>query len=122
MPSIRYAALAAAALLLGLSGNALAHAFPATTVPAKGSTVKAAPATVVINFTEGIIPNFSGLEVVNANGARVDKGDAHLGIAGAKQFIVDLKPLPPGTYKVLWHATAVDTHKTQGSFSFTVAP
>ena len=41
------------------------------TVPAKGRTVKAAPAPVVINFTAGIIPNFiSGIEVVDAKDTR----------------------------------------------------
>ena len=28
--------------------------------------------------------------------------------------------LPPGTYTVIWHVTSVDTHKTKGSFKFTV--
>jgi len=112
----------AAGFLLASAGAALAHAFPTTTNPPVGSTLKTAPRAVVINYTEGIIPSFSSLEVVNANGARVDKNDAHLGPSGAKEFVVDLNPLPPGTYKVIWHATAVDTHKTQGSFNFTVSP
>jgi methionine-rich copper-binding protein CopC len=34
---------------------------------------------------------------------------------------VALKPLRAGVYKVIWHATAVDTHKTDGSFNFTVS-
>ena len=33
---------------------------------------------------------------------------------------VGLKSLPPGTYRVLWHALSVDTHTTEGSFSFHV--
>jgi hypothetical protein len=33
---------------------------------------------------------------------------------------VSLKKLPPGTYKVRWHAVSVDTHATDGDFSFTV--
>jgi methionine-rich copper-binding protein CopC len=28
--------------------------------------------------------------------------------------------LPPGSYKVQWHALSVDTHTTQGAFSFRV--
>ena len=31
-------------------------------------------------------------------------------------------PLAAGTYKVEWHAVSTDTHKTQGSYSFTVNP
>ncbi len=120
--SLPAAAPMAAALLLAFNASAFAHAFPTTTDPAAGSTLRKAPHQVVINFTEGIIPNFSSLEVVNASGARVDKNDAHLGPAGAKQFVVDLAPLAAGTYKVIWHATAEDTHKTQGSFDFTLTP
>jgi methionine-rich copper-binding protein CopC len=33
---------------------------------------------------------------------------------------ISLKALPPGTYKVRWHVLSVDTHKTEGSYSFTV--
>jgi copper resistance protein C len=33
---------------------------------------------------------------------------------------IGLKALPPGTYKVNWHALSVDTHKTDGTFSFQV--
>jgi copper resistance protein C len=114
--------LLGAAFLLAWAGSALAHAFPTTTNPPVGSTLKTAPQQVLINFTEEIEPDFSSLEVVNAQGTRVDKNDDHLGPQGAKQFVVDLGPLTPGTYKVVWHATSVDTHKTQGSFNFTVAP
>ena len=32
---------------------------------------------------------------------------------------IGLKSLAPGTYRVRWHALSVDTHTTEGSFSFT---
>jgi methionine-rich copper-binding protein CopC len=35
---------------------------------------------------------------------------------------VKLKTLPPGIYSVEWHVTSVDTHKTEGHFTFTVKP
>jgi methionine-rich copper-binding protein CopC len=35
-------------------------------------------------------------------------------------FSTHLKPLLPGSYKVIWHATSVDAPKTEGSYSFTV--
>ena len=34
---------------------------------------------------------------------------------------VGLKALGPGRYHVRWHVLSVDTHKTEGSFSFTSA-
>ncbi len=39
-----------------------------------------------------------------------------------KQLLIGLNPITPGTDKVTWHATSVDTHKTQGSFTFTLSP
>jgi methionine-rich copper-binding protein CopC len=33
---------------------------------------------------------------------------------------VGLKPLPPGTYRVHWRVLSVDTHTTEGSFTFQV--
>ncbi len=106
---------------LTLGAPARAHAFLQTAIPAVGSTVHAAPSEVVITFSQGIEPLFTKIAVTGAGGARVDSGAVHL--AGDNTHAaIGLKPLPPGTYKVVWHATSVDTHKSQGSFSFTVAP
>jgi methionine-rich copper-binding protein CopC len=33
---------------------------------------------------------------------------------------IGLKSLSQGTYRVRWQALSVDTHKTEGSFTFTV--
>ena len=103
------------------AGHASAHAFLKTAAPAVGSTVQAAPGKVVITFTEGVEPRFSTIAVQDASGARVDAGGVHLD-GGNTRLAVGLRPLQPGTYKVIWHATAVDTHKTQGSYNFTVKP
>ncbi len=112
----------AVALLALSAGPALAHSFPKTAQPAAGSTVKNAPSEVVILFTEALEPKFSSLQVFDAQNHEVDTGNAHVDPSDAKRFSVGLKPLPPGPYKVVWHATSVDTHKTQGSYTFTVAP
>lgn len=119
MHRLSVAALAAAALLAS-SGAAFAHAFPKTAQPSAGSTLAAAPTQVVIVFTEALEPRFSSLDVLDAQGQRVDKGDVHVAPADAARLIVGLKPLAHGTYKVVWHATSVDTHRTEGSYTFTV--
>lgn len=111
-------AVAASGLALG-AGPAAAHAFLKSAVPAVGSTVARAPSEVVIEFTEGVEPRFSTITVQDAQGAPVQTGKPHQ--AGDETHLaVALKPLPPGTYTVVWHATATDTHKTEGKFSFTV--
>ena len=35
---------------------------------------------------------------------------------------VSLPTLPPGRYKVRWRVLAVDSHITEGAFTFRVAP
>ena len=115
-------AIFAATALLASTGVVIAHSFPKTAEPAAGSTVPSAPTAVVIHFTEALEPQFSSLQVFDAQGHRVDQKDAHVAPHDAKRFGVELKPLTPGTYKVVWHATSVDTHKTRGSYTFTVAP
>ncbi len=108
-----------ASLVLG-AGAASAHAFLKTASPAVGSTVQQAPAQVVIDFTEGVEPQFSTIAVQDASGASVVTGDAHLQ-GGNTHLAIALSPLKAGRYTVTWHATAVDTHKTEGSFTFTIA-
>ena len=101
---------------------ALAHAFLETADPAVGATLSVAPAGVTLTFTEGLEPDFSSLTVEDESGQRIDLGDAHTAPDNPMRFSVGLKPLKPGSYKVLWRATSVDTHKTNGSYSFTVTP
>jgi methionine-rich copper-binding protein CopC len=113
--------LLACAALVAATGPVFAHAHLVTAQPATGSTVTTAPTEVVLSYTEGLEPKFSSIEVKSAAGAKVDKGDAHLVGGDAKRFAVGLQTLQPGTYTVVWHATSVDTHKTEGSFTFTVA-
>ncbi len=60
---------------------------------------------------------FSTVEVTDGSGARVDQGKAQV---SGNTMQIGLKALPPGSYKVQWHALSVDTHTTQGTFSFHV--
>jgi methionine-rich copper-binding protein CopC len=60
------------------------------------------------------------LTVTNQAGQRVDLGNAQIAPAQPNELQVGLKPLPPGTYTVTWHVVSVDTHPTQGTFTFTV--
>lgn len=101
---------------------ALAHAQLDRASPAAGSTVVQAPKEVSIWFTEALEPKFSTIEVRDAGGAAVHTGTAKLAEDNAAQLRVPLKPLPPGTYRVIWRVLSVDTHRTQGDFTFRVGP
>jgi len=104
------------------STQAQAHAFLRRADPPVGSTVPTAPAVIACDFTEALEPSFSKLEVQDAAGHRVDAGDMHLSPTDAKQMIIGLNKVGPGTYTVIWHAVSVDTHRTEGHFTFTVGP
>jgi hypothetical protein len=100
--------------------TARAHALLDHATPQVGSTVRTAPRSLSLWFTQKLEPSFSTIEVLNANGARVDQGKAQVDRTDATSLRVGLKALPPGTYQVHWHVLSVDTHKTEGNFSFTV--
>ena len=108
--------LALGALMVCAATAAQAHAQLDHAVPPVGSTVASSPGQVTLYFTESLEPKFSGGEVSNASGARVDHGSS----ASGKVMRLSVGSLPPGSYSVKWHALSVDTHKTQGSFSFQV--
>jgi methionine-rich copper-binding protein CopC len=113
----------AACVLLALgvaSAPASAHAHLKYAMPAVGSKVTTVPTEVAITFTEGVQPQFCTITVQDAKGTQFDTGAPHLAGGGDTTLAVALKPLTPGTYTVVWHATATDTHKTEGSFNFTV--
>jgi copper resistance protein C len=108
-------------LLLVLPQDASAHAFLKHANPAVGSTVSHAPSEVALSFTEQLEGAFSTIVVHNAKGAPEQIGKARINPGNKTQMHVRLKALAPGTYTVIWHALSVDTHHTQGSFTFTVA-
>jgi methionine-rich copper-binding protein CopC len=109
-----------ATLLIGTTPQVFAHAFPKTSEPAVGATVSPAPGAVKIWFTQKIEPAFSKVEVDDAAGKPVDQDDAQVDAKDQTLLHVSLKALPPGTYKVVWHVVSVDTHATNGDFTFTV--
>jgi methionine-rich copper-binding protein CopC len=118
---------AGAGALIAIAGpgsipTALAHAYLSRAVPAVGSTVATPPTEVDCSFTEELEPSFSTLEVQDGTGKRVDSGNMHISPRNPKQMIIGVGHLGPGTYKVIWHVVSVDTHHTQGDFTFTVAP
>jgi methionine-rich copper-binding protein CopC len=105
-------------LLTALAPNAAqAHAHLDHANPAVDSTVATAPQEVALFFTQNLEPAFSTVEVTDASGARVDQGKAQI---SGNTMQIGVKPLPPGSYRVRWHVISVDTHKTEGSFSFRV--
>ena len=113
---IRILILAALLAILGADAGQ-AHAFLDHANPLVGSTVASAPREVSLTFTQNLEASFSSVQVTDGNGARVDQGKAQI---SGNTMRVGLKSLSPGTYRVRWQALSVDTHKTEGNFTFTV--
>ena len=111
----------ASALACLIGPAAFAHAFLDRASPAVGSEVSGSPLVLDLTYTEPVEPLFSSVQVTDASGARVDEGKSTTRDDG-RVLIIKLKTLAPGTYSVAWHVTSVDTHKTEGHFTFTVKP
>jgi copper resistance protein C len=104
-------------LLVLVMGKAVAHAFLDHAEPRVGNKVATPPREVTLWFTQKLEPAFSSVTVTNAAGQRVDTGKARV---SGSQMSVSLRPGGTGTYHVIWRVLSVDTHTTDGSFSFQV--
>ncbi len=85
--------------------------------PRVGNKVATAPHQVTLLFTQKLEPAFSSITVTNAAGERVDSGKARV---SGSQMSISLRPGGSGTYHVNWHVLSVDTHTTDGNFTFQV--
>jgi copper resistance protein C len=117
VPPIFMAVLAGMALA---ASAARAHAFLDHASPGVGTSVSRSPIFLRIWFTQDLEPAFSTAEVTDQAGNRVDAGAAKVSASDPAELEVKLKPLPPGTYKVSWRVVSVDTHPTDGTFTFRV--
>ena len=114
--------LAVGVALLACCAGAHAHAFLDRARPAVGSTVHGSPAEVTLSFTTPVEPAFSTVKVLNQSGTQVDRKDKQVDADNPTRMKVTLPPLANGTYRVVWHVLSVDTHVTDGEFTFEVAP
>ena len=104
------------------SAPAAAHAFLDHAVPAVGSTIHESPQGIRLWFTEQLEPAFSHVQVVDASGKQIDKGDSHVDASDASVLTVGVPALAPGKYRVQWRVVSVDTHVTEGDFTFEIRP
>jgi copper resistance protein C len=102
------------------SAGAAAHAFLDHAMPAVGSALHESPRSVRLSFNEQIEPAFSRVHVVDASGKTVDAGDSHVDASDPSVLAVSLPTLAPGTYRVQWRVVSVDTHTTEGEFTFEI--
>ncbi|WPP01903.1 copper homeostasis periplasmic binding protein CopC [Pseudomonas sp. HR96] len=105
---------------LACASAAMAHAHLQSQTPAADSSGPA-PADLRLTFSEGVEANFTQVTVTE-DGQPVTIKSLATDPADKKILIVTpTQPLKPGAYKVQWHAVSVDTHKSEGGYSFTIA-
>jgi copper resistance protein C len=112
----------AVALLCASASSAFAHAFLDRAVPAVGSTVHGAPTSIRVWFTQDIEPAFSTIKLQDAKGGELAAADKAVDPSDRSLMQLPVPPLRPGTYRVKWRVLSIDSHVTEGDFTFNVAP
>jgi methionine-rich copper-binding protein CopC len=122
MKTLRMCISATALLAIVLSSPivASAHSFPEKETPSAGQKVSSPPSEVVIDFDAPIEKLFAKLEVDGADGKNEDVGAAQVSDDGLR-LSAKVPALKPGDYTVKWAVVCIDTHHTEGSYTFTVA-
>ncbi|MFP3678363.1 copper homeostasis periplasmic binding protein CopC [Pseudomonas sp. SIMBA_041] len=114
-------ALVTTALLGSLlaASSVWAHAHLKGQTPAADSTVSE-PAELRLEFSEGVEATFTKVTLTKDGAAVPVKSLATEGSDKKTLVVTPAAPLTAGTYKVEWHAVSVDTHKSEGAYSFNV--
>jgi copper resistance protein C len=112
--------LAMAAALLWTSG-AYAHPVLTETSPPANATIMGSPAEIHLSFSEALIVKFSGIELKDESGKRIETGAPVTGLNAKNHLVIPVKAtLLPGTYIVDWHAVSEDTHRVKGNYRFRI--
>lgn len=118
-PSILLAVLSMALLLEG--APARAHASLVGSQPSDGATIATAPEHLELWWDEPVSSRFSTVQVRDDRGQPVDAVRIQPDRPDAQTLIVDLPPLAPGTYGVLWKTLSeADGHVSRGLMVFGV--
>lgn len=102
-------------------GAALAHATLEGTSPPRGATVERQPGEVLFRFSEPVEGNFGAVRVYDAEGARVDEGDAFHPDGEGPELGVHLGAgLADGSYTATYRVVSADGHIVSGGYVFSV--
>jgi methionine-rich copper-binding protein CopC len=115
--------IVAAAAATCLPDAVWAHALLDHATPGVGTTVQGSPGELTLHFTEHLVAAFSGASLATEGGEAIPTGKAAIESSDPATLHVPIgRKLKPGTYIVHWHAVSVDTHRTSGTYKFTVTP
>lgn len=110
-----------AALVLGGSSMASAHAVLEHSSPADGAVLRHQPTEVTLTFGEAVGVTSNNLQVFDDRLHRVDDRDAgHLTGQPDAVGVRLAAHLTPGTYTVTWRVVSADSHPIAGGFTFSI--
>lgn len=122
---MRFAPIVAAALLVAPVA-AYAHPKLLSATPAPNA-VTAPTARLQLVFSEGLVAQFSGADLVmtempgmKMNAPMKMPATATLGADGKTLVVTLPRALPVGSYKLSYHVVSTDTHRVEGNYSFRV--
>ena len=118
------AAAAGALIALTMTAGpqaAEAHALLQSASPSVGGSVASSPSAIRLEFSEGVEARYSQVSVTGPGGTVPVSRPANGGAKSTLAVKVG-QQLKAGRYRVQWSVVSVDTHRTQGSFSFEVRP
>ncbi|MGN9912262.1 copper resistance CopC/CopD family protein [Phytohabitans sp. LJ34] len=119
LPLMLLAVIAGGLATLALPASpASAHAVLASSNPIGNSVLQAAPAEVVLTFTESVRKVPDRVRVIGPDGKRVDRGDASFD--GAVVTIPVQQTGAQGTYLVSYRVISADSHPVSGGFTYSV--
>ncbi|MDE1905241.1 MAG: copper resistance protein CopC [Rhodospirillales bacterium] len=117
----RYLLAGAAAVMLAAAPAAFAHAYLTGSNPKAGANVGLDTSHIQLSFTEAVQPEFCTVTVVDGMGTHAETGKPEAVPGHGDELIVPVHFQMAGKYTVTWHALSVDTHKTNGTYSFNVS-
>ena len=103
-----------------LARDARAHSFPQEQHPSAGQTLAAPPTEIRIKFDAPVEKLFAKLQVLDAGGKDHALGAPAVSADGLV-LTTKVEALKPGEYTVRWAVVCVDTHHSEGSYSFTIS-
>ena len=112
--------LAAAAWVAFAPAMAFAHGKLESAEPAANATVDTASPNLRLTFNEDLEPAFSTIKVADASGTAVGEGKAKVDAADKKVLTLAVPKLGAGTYSVQWAVMTGDSHKSKGTYKFSV--
>ncbi|MEG3637265.1 copper resistance CopC/CopD family protein [Micromonospora palythoicola] len=110
--------VAVVALLLVPASPASAHAVLSSSSPAASAVVPAAPAEVVLTFSETVRKVPDRIRVIAPDGSRADQGEPTF--AGSVVNIPVDTGRGNGTYLVTYRVISADSHPVSGAFTYSV--